>query len=385
MSFTRMLVFLLTVLSLSALLHFQVSSRWALLFRLSGPGLLGLRGGFALLFLLVPLTFVLTRIGRPGWFAEVVSWVGYVWMGSLFLFWIATLSGNLSGLVVKTLSRLGAWDPDPWVLRIHWTFQALALASVVVAIVGARLAPRTREVDVVLKGLPEAFDGYRIAHVSDTHFSHLRGRRYAEDLVDALDRIDADLVVHTGDLADGTVEALREEVAPLAKVRSRDGKLFVRGNHESYSGIGPWTAEIRRLGWDVLENEHRVLRRGGDSLCIAGITDAHESTALGGEVPDVSKALDGVGPGCAVILLAHQPRQAFQAQGRGVGLQMSGHTHGGQIWPFHHLVPLQQPMLAGLGVLGDVPVFVSRGAGTWGPPLRLFAPAEIPVVVLRRS
>lgn len=384
MSFTRMLVFLLTVLSLSALLHFQVASRWALLFRLSGPGLWGLRSGFALLYLLVPLTFALTRMGRPGWFAEIVSWVGYVWMGSLFLFWIATLSGNLSGFVVKLLSRLGAWDPDPWVLRLHWAFQIVALASVVVAIVGARLAPRTREVDVVLKGLPEAFDGYRIAHVSDTHFSHLRGKRYAEDLVEALDRIDADLVVHTGDLADGTVEALREEVAPLAKVRSKDGKLFVRGNHESYSGIVPWTAEVRRLGWDVLENEHRFIRRGGDSICIAGLTDSHEAGAPGGIAPDARKALENVPPGLPVVLLAHQPRQALAAQGLGVGLLLSGHTHGGQIWPFHHLVPLQQPMLAGLGLLGDVTVFVSRGAGTWGPPLRLFAPAEIPVVVLRR-
>lgn len=378
-----MVVFLVVVLSLSALLHFQVASRWISLLRLSGGSLWGLHAGFALLFLFVPASFALTRLGRPGWLAEVVSLVGYVWMGSLFLLWIGTLSGSLAGIVIKGLARLGAWNPDPLVMRVHWGFQLLAVAGVIAAVVGAKLAPRIRQVEVSIRGLPKSFDGYRIAHVSDTHFSHLRGRRHAQELVDALDLVDADLVVHTGDLVDGTVEALREDVSPLAKVRSKDGKLFVRGNHEAYSGIAPWTAELRRLGWDVLENEHRIVRKGEDSICVAGVTDAHEAKAPGGTVPDARKALEGVPPEVAVILLAHQPRQAMEAQGLGVDLMLSGHTHGGQIWPFHHMVPLQQPLLAGLGVLGDVQVFVSRGAGTWGPPLRLFAPSEIPVLVLR--
>lgn len=378
-----MVVFLLVVLSLSGLLHFQVASRWAGLLQLSGRALWAERAGFALLFLFVPASFALTRMGRPGWLAEIVSWVGYIWMGSLFLLWIGTLSGSLSGVILKLIGRLGGWDPTAWVLRAHWGFQLLAVAGVIAAVVGARLAPQIRQVEVAIKGLPKSFEGYRIAQLSDTHFSHLRGRRYAQELVDALDQIDADLVVHTGDLVDGTVDALREEVAPLAKVRAKDGKLFVRGNHEAYSGIVPWTAEVRRLGWDVLENEHRFVRRGEDSICVAGITDSHEGGAPGGIAPDAKRALNGVPTGTAIVLLAHQPRQALAAQGLGVGLLLSGHTHGGQIWPFHHLVPLQQPMRAGLGVLGDVQVFVSRGSGTWGPPLRLFAPAEIPVLVLR--
>ncbi|HNY32878.1 MAG TPA: metallophosphoesterase [Fibrobacteria bacterium] len=383
MSATRLVVFSLVILSLSTLLHAQVASRWISLLRPSGSVLWGVRIAFSILFLTIPASFVLVRTGRTGWAAEIVSLVGYLWMGALFLLWVGTISGTVSGWILRGIARWGGWDAGPWVHSVHWGFQILALAGVVAAVVGGRSSPRIQEVQVSVPGLPRSFDGYRIAHVSDTHFSHLRGRRHAQHLVDALDRADADLVVHTGDLADGTVEALRDAVAPLAEIRSRDGKLFVRGNHEAYSGIASWTAEVRRLGWDVLVNEHRVLARGEDSLHVAGITDSHEAGAPGGVAPDPAKALEGVPRGAAVILLAHQPRQALAARGMGVGLMLSGHTHGGQIWPFHHLVPLQQPMLAGLGRLADVQTFVSRGAGTWGPPLRLFARSEIPVLVLR--
>jgi predicted MPP superfamily phosphohydrolase len=191
-------------------------------------------------------------------------------------------------------------------------------------------------------------------------------------------------VVHTGDLVDGTVEGMGPSVEPLSRMHGKDGTFFVTGNHEAYSGIAPWVRFVQDMGWTVLVNRHVILHRDGASLCLAGVTDAHEGGMVGGIAPDPRAALEGVPAGVPIVLLAHQPRQALQAQGLGVSLQLSGHTHGGQLWPFHYLVRLQQPMVSGLARIGDMQVFTSRGAGFWGPPLRLFAPPEIPILVLRR-
>lgn len=380
-----MLVFVLAVFSVSGLLHWQVASRWTALLQLGGTSLLVFRLAFVVLFLSIPAAFILTRAGSGGIAAEWVTRAGYLWLGSLFLLWVGALAGDLSWLVLRLVGRILAQDFASWALPLKGAFHALAVVGVVAAWVGGRSAPILREVDVVVPGLPAAFDGYRIAHLSDTHFSHLRGRWAALELVETVRRAHPDLIVHTGDFADGTVEALADDVAPLSALQAPDGKVLVRGNHEAYSGIAPWTRLLEGQGWQVLANESRLVERKGASFALVGLTDAHEGQAPGGTAPDPDRAFARVPPDVVRILLAHQPRQAFSVQDKRVALQLSGHTHGGQIWPFHHLVPLQQPILAGLQTLGQVPVFVSRGAGTWGPPLRLLAPSEVPVIVLRAS
>jgi predicted MPP superfamily phosphohydrolase len=262
---------------------------------------------------------------------------------------------------------------------------AAAFLAAVFGIREAMQAPEIHSIDVFVPGLPSAFDGYRIAQVTDTHLGRILGRSWAADLARRVDSAAPDLVVHTGDLVDGTVEGMGPAVEELSRMRGVDGTYFVTGNHEAYSGIAPWVRFVQNMGWIVLSNRHVLIHRGGSTLCLAGVTDAHEGDMVGGTAPDPRAALAGVPAGVPVVLLAHQPRQALQAQHMGVSLQLSGHTHGGQLWPFHYLVRFQQPMVSGLETIGDVLVFTSRGAGFWGPPMRLFAPPEVPILVLRRA
>ncbi|MGH6609892.1 MAG: metallophosphoesterase, partial [Burkholderiaceae bacterium] len=197
-------------------------------------------------------------------------------------------------------------------------------------------------------------------------------------IVAAVNGLDADLIAVTGDLVDGSVRQLASHVSPLAKLSARHGAYFVTGNHEYYSGERAWTDELRRLGMHVLMNEHVVLEHCGEKLVVAGVTDfsAHHFDAR--QRSDPAAALRGAPVDAGVrILLAHQPRSAPAASSAGFDLQLSGHTHGGQFWPWNHFVRFQQPFTAGLHRLGRLWVYTSRGTGYWGPPKRFGAPSEI--------
>jgi predicted MPP superfamily phosphohydrolase len=193
------------------------------------------------------------------------------------------------------------------------------------------------------------------------------------------------VIAITGDLVDGDVEELREHVAPLAKLRAPLGVYFVTGNHEYYSGVDPWIEELGRLGIRVLRNERVELRRGDDVIDLAGIDDYSSGRFGNGHGPDLKRALAGRDPSRELVLLAHQPRAIVEAAALGVGLQLSGHTHGGQIFPFTLATALVYPYLHGLYPVREgngSQIFVSRGTGYWGPPMRLGSPPEIAHVVL---
>jgi predicted MPP superfamily phosphohydrolase len=222
-------------------------------------------------------------------------------------------------------------------------------------------------------------DGFRIAVVSDIHLGPLAGRAHAERVVAAVNRIDADLVAVVGDLVDGTVAELGPAAAPLRGIRSRHGTYFVTGNHEYYSGAEAWLAELPRLGMRVLANERVAV----DGLDLAGVNDLTGGEMGEGQGPDFAAALGDRDTDRPVVLLAHQPVQAREAARYGVDLQLSGHTHGGQLVPFNLLVPLQQPVVAGLGEVDGVPVYVTSGAGFWGPPVRVGVPPQVSLVELR--
>lgn len=196
--------------------------------------------------------------------------------------------------------------------------------------------------------------------------------------------LEPDVIAITGDLVDGTVEDLREHVAPLAGLRAKHGVYFVTGNHEYYSGVDAWIAELSRIGVRVLRNERVEIRVGDDAIDLAGVDD-FSARRVPGHGPDLKRALEGRDPARELILLAHQPRAIEEASRLGVGLQLSGHTHGGQIWPWTYLVYLQQPYVSGLHRHGDAQVYVSRGTGYWGPPMRLGADAEITKLTLVRG
>lgn len=228
-------------------------------------------------------------------------------------------------------------------------------------------------------------DGTRVALITDTHYGPLDRARWSERVCAKVNSLEADLVCHTGDIADGTAERRRAQAVPLGTVQATRARVYVTGNHEYYSEAQGWVDLMDELGWEPLRNRHLLLERGGDTLVVAGVDDVTaESSGLAGHRAHLAGALDGADPDLPVLLLAHQPKFVDRAAAGGVDLQLSGHTHGGQIWPFHHLVRIDQPALAGLTRHGArTLLYTSRGTGFWGPPFRVFAPSEITLLVLR--
>jgi predicted MPP superfamily phosphohydrolase len=253
----------------------------------------------------------------------------------------------------------------------------LALALSIVGLFNTRRTAAVKNVDVPIANLPPALHGFTIAQISDLHVGPTIRAPYVQRIVDRVNQLGADAVAITGDLVDGPVHELGPHVAPLAGLRSRHGSFFVTGNHEYYSGAGPWITELRRLGIRVLLNEHVVLERAGAQLVLAGVPDftAHHFDVS--HHSDPARAIQGAPADAPKVLLAHQPRSAAAAQAAGFDLQISGHTHGGQFFPWIFFVRLQQPFTAGLHRLGQLLVYVSRGTGYWGPPKRIAAPSEI--------
>ncbi|XHM66091.1 metallophosphoesterase [Streptomyces nigra] len=249
----------------------------------------------------------------------------------------------------------------------------------------ARRVPRVRQVDVRLPRLGAGLEGLRVVLITDTHYGPLDRARWSARVCETVNGLDADVVCHTGDIADGTADRRRAQAAPLGTVRATRAKVYVTGNHEYYSEAQGWVDLMDELGWEPLRNRHLLLERGGDTLVVAGVDDVTaQSSGLPGHRADVAAALSGADPDLPVLLLAHQPKFVDRAAAAGVDLQLSGHTHGGQIWPFHHLVRLDQPALAGLSRHGTrTQLYTSRGTGFWGPPFRVFAPSEITLLVLR--
>jgi predicted MPP superfamily phosphohydrolase len=254
----------------------------------------------------------------------------------------------------------------------------LAAVATIVGFINARRRARVRRVDIPIAGLPAALNGFSIAQISDLHVGATIKREYLERVVDAVNDLHADMIAVTGDLVDGSVRDLARHTEPLSRLAARHGTFFVTGNHEYYSGATAWIRELRRLGLSVLMNEHVVLLHGGAAVVVAGVTDYNAGLFDPAQRSDPAAAMKGA-PGNAGVrlLLAHQPRSAFAAAPAGFDLQLSGHTHGGQFFPWNFVVRLFHPFTAGLHRLGKLWVYISRGTGYWGPPKRLGAPSEI--------
>ncbi len=315
------------------------------------------------------------RRAQDGWAIAGDTWLGLVWL--LFTWSV------IGGLVDLVMLAVRAPAPGP-----RWVAVAVLAVVVVLAVWGtaeARRRPRVRRTEITIDRLAVELDGLRVVLIADTHFGPIDRAGWSSRLVSTVNALDADIVAHAGDLADGSVERRHVQVDPLGGVRARMARGYITGNHEYFSGALPWMRHMDRLGWSVLHNRHLVLRRGGGELVLAGVDDL---TAAGSGIPghgaDLAAALAGAAPETPVVLLAHQPRQVRAAVAAGVDLQLSGHTHGGQIWPFHLLVRAEQGTLHGLSRPGGrTQLYTTRGAGFWGPPLRVFAPSEISLLVLR--
>jgi len=318
--------------------------------------------------------------------ARWISLAATTWMGLLFWLLLALGASELV-LLLGERAAFASTEGTASPRRVE-TLRAAAVASLVlvaatVASREARRGPRDVRVEIELARWPQALDGYRIAQISDIHIGPTLGRRFARALTDRVNLLEADLVAVTGDLVDGQRARLEEEVAPFGELRARDGVFFVTGNHDFYSGVDDWAEYIAGLGMRVLRNEHLCIERGSAGFVLAGVDDHRAGMLSGQGGEDLALALEGVPDERAVVLLAHDPSTFKRAHARGIDLQLSGHTHGGQIWPFHWLVRLAIPFVAGRYTRGDAELYVSRGTGFWGPPMRLGSPAEITEIVLR--
>jgi len=353
------------------LLHAYIGVR--LVPDLALPGAALLLAWLAASAVLMPLGFGARRGDRAG-VGPRVLWAGLIAMGSFSSLVVLTLLRDLT-LVALRLAHV-----DATALRADSALAVPLLAALLtlVGFVNARRRARVRVVDVPIAGLPPALAGFTIAQISDLHVGPTIRRPYVEAVVDAVNALEPDLIAVTGDLVDGAVAQLAPHTAPLAHLRARHGTYFVTGNHEYYSGVTAWVRELDRIGLRVLLNEHVVVRHAGESLVIAGVTDYSGHHFHASHRSDATGALAGAPADAAVrVLLAHQPRSAFDAARAGFDLQLSGHTHGGQFLPWNFFVRFWQPFTAGLHRLDDLWVYVSRGTGYWGPPKRLGAPSEI--------
>ncbi len=262
---------------------------------------------------------------------------------------------------------------------------AMVSITLVVGSLQVAFGPRVYRIDIPLPNLPHAFNGFRIVQLSDLHLGPMIGARYAERCVRVANQLDADVVALTGDFVDGAVAHLKQAAAPLAGLRAKQGVFFITGNHEYYSGVLEWIDEFKRLGTDVLLNRHVVLRRGDGEIVLAGVTDYSAGRMVPAHASDPARAIHGAPPGAVKILLAHHPKSYAAAAQAGFDLQLSGHTHGGQFFPFSVVVRIAERYYKGLYKIGALWLYVSRGTGYWGPPLRFGVPPEIGVITLRRA
>jgi uncharacterized protein len=250
--------------------------------------------------------------------------------------------------------------------------------------IGMRAAntdPVVRRLPITLAGLDPTLDGFRVVTFSDAHVSSMyRGRRF-ERVVELVNAQHPEVVAIVGDLVDGELERLREEVAPVADLMSEHGVYYVTGNHEYAVDTRAWLRYLPTLGIHILRNERVAVGRGGATFDLAGIDDASSSADRDANLE--AAALDGRDESAPVVLLAHQPVQIAASRAAGVDLQLSGHTHGGQLWPFDYAVRLSQPVTEGYERFGDTQLFVSSGVGFWGLPMRVGARPEVIVVELR--
>lgn len=325
-------------------------------------------------FLLMPMSVVSRGIRRQP-LSDILAWAGSLFMGLFSSLLMLTL---LRDIVLAGMALLASNETFAVVAaRSAVAVPALAALATLVGFVNARRRARIKHVDVPIDGLPDALHGFLIAQISDIHVGPTIKRRYLDAIVDAVNGIEADMIAVTGDIVDGSVRDLAHHTQPLSRLQARHGAYFVTGNHEYYSGAPAWTVEMRRLGLTVLSNGHRVLDHDGAALVVAGVTDYSAHQFDPAERSDPHAAIRGAPDDAPRILLAHQPRTAPAAAEAGFHLQLSGHTHGGQFWPWNHFVRLQQPFIGGLDRFGDLWVYTSRGTGYWGPPKRLGVPSEI--------
>lgn len=371
--------FLVRLILIGILLHIYVGLRVIPDIPLDTAGRWACAAWLALSVFLIPLGMLARNIKRQP-LGDRLAWVGLLAMGFFSSLLVLTFARDL---VLASLLTVDAIWPRTVTIADWRTGSAaavplVALLSTLVGLFNARRRARVVTIEVPIDDLPAALEGFTIVQISDIHVGPTIKARYVDAIVDAVNRLKPDLIAVTGDVVDGSVSQLTRHTQPLSRLTARHGAFLVTGNHEYYAGANAWIDEFRRLGLNVLLNEHVIVDHDGARAVIAGVTDYSAGHHDPSHRSDPAAALAGA-PGDVLIkvLLAHQPRSAEAAAAAGFTLQLSGHTHGGQFFPWNFFVRLQQPFTAGLARLNGLWVYTSRGTGYWGPPKRLGAPSEI--------
>jgi len=348
------------------------------------------RGVLTLAIALLGATLVLQpiaerRLGRVRWLAWPASlWMGF---GFLLLVGVASTDALLWATGTPALAASTGLDPisrEPVAALRAAGVLTLALLAGAIGLRGGLRPPQLRRVRFAIERWPAALEGFRIVQISDIHIGPILDRRFAAQLVRRVNALAPDLIAVTGDLVDGNARHLADEVAPFASLRATHGVYFVTGNHDHLSGAPSWVDVVERLGMRPLRNCRVSVGAGDASFDLVGVDD-HHGHWIGGGGEDLDAALAGRDPRRPAVLLAHDPSTFRKARRCDIDLQLSGHTHGGQIWPFGFLVRLVIPWVSGCHRDGRAQLYVSRGTGFWGPPMRLRAPAEITEITLHAA
>jgi len=395
------MIFLFVVLAVLGLIHGYVGLRIIPTLGLSTPWIVALWLLIVVLALFSITGPVLRFNGIENRFTDLMSWIGYTSLGFFVMTLIVIVARDLGWGVWFSGSKIASWLQgmagrevaainDPSRRQFVITAMNLGLISLTGGFTAygffqARRKPDVIEVDVPIENLPDQLEGLRIVQISDIHVGPTIKRDFVRQITDQVNDLKPDLIALTGDLVDGSVSYLSNDVAPLADLQAPIGKFFITGNHEYYSGVEHWLQETERIGFTNLVNEHRLININGATLTVAGVTDLEAGRMQPDHKTDPAKALAGAPADSIKILLAHQPASIYNASKLGFDLQLSGHTHGGQFKPFHLAVKQAHPYIAGLHNHDGTWIYVNVGTGYWGPPLRIGIPNEITVLRLTRA
>ncbi|MBT3228938.1 MAG: metallophosphoesterase [Candidatus Marinimicrobia bacterium] len=384
-------MFFIIVVFVMTILYGYVGARVIAPFDISGVSLVVYWTVIVLLAITPIAGMILRSRGLENLFIDSFLWLGFIGMGLFSLAFIAFIvrdlgwvTGTLSFNILKTItsSSPSSIQLDPGRRQFLLMSMNLGIVGVTSLLGGIGLFQARRKASIItqniaIEKLPSEFEGLTIAQISDLHVGPTIKADYARTVVDQVNALQPDLIFFTGDMVDGSVDRLSEDVEPLRYLKSKYGTYFVTGNHEYYSGAEQWVDKVHELGMIHLENEHRILKKGKASLAIAGVTDLMAHHTIKSHKTDPHKAMRGIPDDMPSIMLAHQPGTVELTQGLSIDLLVSGHTHGGQFMPFNLAVAKAHKYYAGLYNHGTMQVYVNRGTGYWGPPLRLGIPSEI--------
>jgi len=320
---------------------------------------------------ILPVVYWFGDRDRPGRVHEWVQTLSFLCMGWLSFLLVLTVTRDVLLLATAVVPPLAAAHAILDESGAAWVPVA-ALAAVGLGVLSALRGPYVRQIDIPVEGLAPDLDGFRIVQISDLHAGPTMRLTYVQRVVDMTKELAPDLIALTGDMVDGSVSRLADRVAPLRALTSGDRAFFVLGNHDYYSGAAPWTAHFAAMGFRVLENAHVTIARGAARLLIGGVIDFAARMSDPNARPRPDLATDADAQPAFRVLLAHNPKIAPLTEQAGFDLQLSGHTHAGQFFPWTFVIHwVHGPHAAGLSRRGRLWVYVSAGTGTWGPPVRL--------------